>query len=89
MIALWKDSTFQKEFTASYGTLSGYEPDISEAEKHAYGNSSKSLGKPLEAIKELESQINSNDSAAFDFILANLYFRKVSLKKQSSTISLQ
>lgn len=82
MIALWKDSTFQKEFTASYGTLSGYEPDISEAEKARLRELIKIIRqKPLEAIKELESQINSNDSAAFDFILANLYFQEGQLEE--------
>ena len=82
MIALWKDSTFQKEFTASYGTLSGYEPDISELEKARLRELIKIIRqKPLDAIKELASQINSNDSAAFDFILANLYFQEGQLEE--------
>ena len=82
MIALWKDSTFQKEFTASYGILSGYEPDISEAEKARLRELIKIIRqRPLDAIKELASQINSNDSAAFDFILANLYFQEGQLKE--------
>ena len=82
MIALWKDSTFQKEFTASYGILSGYEPDISEAEKARLRELIKIIRqRPLDAIKELASQINSNDSAAFDFILANLYFQEGQLEE--------
>ena len=87
MTELWKDASFQKEFMATYGTLSGYEPDISEAEKARLRELIKIIRqKPLEAIKELAAQINSNDSAAFDFILANLYFQEGQLRSSGNLL---
>ena len=80
MAELWNDPQFQKEFTASYGTLAGYEPPISEEEKSTLRTLIKVIkARPEQAIKQLSEQITADDSAAFDFILANLYFQESDL----------
>ena len=84
MTELWKDPTFQKEFTASYGTLAGYEPDLTPSEKARLRELIKIIRqKPQEAITQLETQIKSDDraSAAFDFLLANLHFQEGQLEE--------
>lgn len=81
MSELWNDPQFQKEFTASYGTLAGYEPPISEEEKSTLRTLIKVIkSKPKQAIKQLSEQMKADDSAAFDFILANLYFQEGDLE---------
>ena len=77
MAELWNDPQFQKEFTASYGTLAGYEPTLSEEDKSRLRTLIKTIkARPKQAIKQLSEQIKEDDSAAFDFILANLYFQE-------------
>ena len=77
MTELWNNPQFQKEFTASYGTLAGYEPTLSEEEKNKLRTLIKIIkARPEQAIKQLSEQIKDDDSAAFDFILANLYFQE-------------
>ena len=77
MSELWNDPQFQKEFTASYGTLAGYEPTLSEEDKSRLRTLIKIIrARPKQAIKQLSEQIKEDDSAAFDFILANLYFQE-------------
>jgi tetratricopeptide (TPR) repeat protein len=77
MTELWKDASFQKEFMATYGTLAGYEPELKEEEKETIRTLIKFLKvAPGEAIKQLAPQVKKDDSAAFDFILANLYFQE-------------
>lgn len=74
---MWNDTEFVKSFTASYGVLAGYEPEISDAEKDALrGLLNIIKSNPANAIRQLEPQIKSSSSAAFDFILANLYFQQ-------------
>ena len=74
---LWSDPTFQKEFLGSYGFLAGAEPPISEGEKEALRGLIDLLkASPVAAIQQLEPQITDSSSAAFDFILANLYFQE-------------
>lgn len=81
MSELWNNPQFQKEFTASYGTLAGYEPPISEEEKSTLRTLIKVIkSKPKQAIKQLSEQMKADDSAAFDFILANLYFQEGDLE---------
>lgn len=78
--SMWSDSEFKKSFTASYGVLAGYEPDISDAEKDALrGLLNIIQSNPASAIRQLEPQIKSSSSAAFDFILANLYYQEGNL----------
>lgn len=78
--SMWNDSQFVKSFTASYGVLAGYEPEISDAEKDALrGLLNIIQSSPSNAIRQLEPQIKSSSSAAFDFILANLYFQESDL----------
>jgi tetratricopeptide (TPR) repeat protein len=79
---LWNDESFVKEFLGSYGFLAGYEPPISDEEKEALRSLIDLIKvSPNAAIKQLEPQITSESSAAFDFILANLYFQKGDLAK--------
>ena len=66
MVKLWNDPQFQKEFTASYGTLSGYEPNLSEDDKSKLQKLSKHKNTSKQAIKQLSKEINSEDNAAFD-----------------------
>ena len=79
---LWNDPTFQKEFLGSYGFLAGAEPPISDEEKEALRNLIGLIkASPEAAIRALEPQITKDSSAAFDFILANLYFQGGDLAK--------
>ncbi|MFO8026918.1 MAG: tetratricopeptide repeat protein [Opitutales bacterium] len=79
---LWDDEAFVKEFLGSYGFLAGYEPEISEDEKEALRSLVDLIkASPKAAIQQLEPQITSESSAAFDFILANLYFQEGDLDK--------
>ena len=74
---LWDDPVFVQEFLGSYGFLAGYEPPITEEEKQALrGLIDLIKASPKAAIQQLEPQIKSSTSAAFDFILANLYFQE-------------
>lgn len=80
--SMWSDPEFAKSFTASYGVLSGYEPEISDAEKDALRSLLQVIqNNPRAAITSLESQITAKTSAAFEFILANLYFQQGNLGK--------
>ena len=79
---LWSDPEFRKSFTASYGVLSDYEPEISDAEKKALRGLLEIIqNETRSAIVALEGQIKPGTSAAFDFILANLYFQQSDLQK--------
>lgn len=79
---LWNDPGFVKEFLGSYGFLAGYEPEISEEEKESLRSLIDLIKvSPKVAIKQLEPQITGDSSAAFDFILANLYFQEGNLNK--------
>lgn len=73
---MWNDPAFIKTFTGSYGFLAGYEPPISDDEKDALRSLIDLIkASPKIAIQQLEPQIQKSSSAAFDFILANLYFQ--------------
>lgn len=79
---LWSDPTFQKEFLGSFGFLAGAEPQISAEEKEALRNLIDLIkASPKAAVQALEPQITKDSSAAFDFILANLYFQDGNLAK--------
>lgn len=79
---LWSDSTFVNEFLGSYGFLAGAEPQISDEEKEALRALIDLIkASPKAAIGQLEPQITESSSAAFDFILANLYFQDGNLAK--------
>ncbi len=79
---MWNDPAFIKSFTGSYGFLAGYEPDISDDEKDALRTLIELIKvSPSRAIQQLERQIKPSSSAAFDFILANLYFQEGTLAK--------
>ncbi len=82
---LWDDPVFVQEFLGSYGFLAGYEPPITEEEKQALrGLIDLIKASPKAAIQQLEPQIKSSTSAAFDFILANLYFQEGNLPRAES-----
>lgn len=79
---LWNDPTFVNEFLGSYGFLAGAEPPISDEEKESLRNLIDLIkASPNAAIQALEPQITDSSSAAFDFILANLYFQSGNLPK--------
>jgi tetratricopeptide (TPR) repeat protein len=79
---LWNDPTFVNEFLGSYGFLAGAEPQITDEEKEALRNLIDLIkASPKAAIQALEPQISKSSSAAFDFILANLYFQDGNLTK--------
>lgn len=79
---MWSDPAFIKTFTGSYGFLAGYEPQISDEEKEALRSLIDLIkASPKVAIQQLEPQIQASSSAAFDFILANLYFQDGNLEK--------
>lgn len=74
---LWKDPAFIKSFTGSYGFLAGAEPQVSAEEVEALRDLIDIISvRPKAAIEQLEQQITADTSAAFDFILANLYFQE-------------
>lgn len=78
--AMWKDPSFIKSFTGSYGFLAGAEPEVSPEEVEALRSLIDIIGvRPKIAIEQLEQQITAETSAAFDFILANLYFQEGNL----------
>ncbi|MFP4166901.1 MAG: tetratricopeptide repeat protein [Opitutales bacterium] len=78
----WDDPRFVEEFLGSYGFLSGYEPEISEEERGALRDLVELINHNREAaIKQLESQITDESSAAFDFILGNLHFQSGNLNR--------
>lgn len=80
--SMWDDAEFVKSFTASYGFLSGFEPEISQPEKEALRGLIKVIKKdPRRAIADLEKQIKPGSSAAFNFILGNLYFQQGDLEE--------
>ena len=80
--AMWKDPAFIKSFTGSYGFLAGAEPVVSAEEIDALRDLIDIINvRPTAAITQLEQQITAETSAAFDFILANLYFQQGDLKK--------
>jgi len=73
---MWDDPAFIKSFTGSYRALAEYEPPISNDERLVLRNLIDALkSNPKTAIAELQPQIKPKTSAAFDFILANLYFQ--------------
>lgn len=79
---MWDDPAFVKSFTASYGVLAGYEPEIKEEEKAVLAAVLQAIkSNPQSAIRQLEPQIKPKTSGAFDFILANLYFQSGNLQK--------
>ena len=77
---MWNDPDFIKSFTGSYGILAEYEPPISNDEKLVLRSLMNAIrSNPKSAITALEPQIKPKTSAAFDFILANLYFQEGNL----------
>lgn len=74
---MWNDPEFVKSFTGSYAILSEYEPPITDDEKLVLRTLMDTIkSNPRAAITALEPQIKPKTSAAFDFILANLYFQE-------------
>ena len=60
MAELWNNPQFQKEFTASYGTLAGYEPTLSEEDKSRLRTLIKTIkARPKQAIKQLSERPQS------------------------------
>ncbi len=79
---LWNDPEFVKTFIGSYAFLIGYEPKISDEEKEALRALIDLIkASPQAAIAQLRPQVKTSSSAAFDFILANLYFQEGKLQE--------
>lgn len=79
---LWNDPEFVKSFIGSYAFLIGYEPKISDEEKEALRALVELIkASPQAAITQLRPQVKTSSSAAFDFILANLYFQEGKLQE--------
>ncbi len=79
---MWDDPNFVKSFTASFGVLSGFEPEISDPEKVILRDLMPAIrNNPREAINTLRRAINRDSTAAFDFILANLHFQEGNLEE--------
>ena len=77
MADLWADKEFQKEFTASYGTLAGFEPKLNEEDRGRLRDLINVIkSNPPKAIEKLVADIENEKNAAFIFILANLYFQE-------------
>ena len=74
---LWLDEEFKEEFTASYDARKVYEPSLDQSEKNKLKPIIKNIkeNKSEDAINNLKKELNSEISAAFDFLLANLYFQ--------------
>lgn len=80
--SMWKNPSFIKSFIGSYGFLAGSEPEISAEEVEALRDLIDIISvRPKVAIEQLEQQITADTSAAFDFILANLYFQQGQLRE--------
>jgi len=74
---MWDDPRFKKSFLGSYGFLSGAEPDVSQEEVETLRDLFPVIERnPSVAIDQLEPKITQDSTAAFDFILGNLYFQK-------------
>jgi len=70
------DPQWRKRFLASYGVLSGAEPQIREVEREGLREVLALMETdPKAAAARLEQQIGPESSAALDFILANLRFQ--------------
>jgi tetratricopeptide (TPR) repeat protein len=79
---LWQDPAFIKSFIGSYGFLAGAEPEVAPEEVEALRDLITIINvRPKAAIEQLEQQITADSSAAFDFILANLYFQQGQLRE--------
>lgn len=79
---LWEDPTFQNEFLGSYGFLAGAEPPLSSKERAVLRDLINLINnQPQEAIQALRPKTTPESSAAFDFILANLYFQQDDLNQ--------
>ncbi len=77
---MWNDPAFVQSFTGSYGILAEYEPPISNDEKLILRSLMDAIkSNPQTAITTLEQEIQPETSAAFEFILANLYFQQGNL----------
>jgi tetratricopeptide (TPR) repeat protein len=82
--AQWKDPAFVKSFLGSYGFLAEYEPRISEKERAFFNQLIELIPQDAQAaIEAVTSHIRPESSAAFDFILANLYFQQSALEQAS------
>lgn len=80
--SMWNEPTFIKSFVGSYGFLAGYEPTIDDEEKESLrALISLIKSNPNVAIQQLETLVKQSESAAFEFILANLYAQEGDLMR--------
>lgn len=82
MKQLWNDPEFKKDFTASYGVIANYEPDLDDEDKKRLKSYYETIKQnPKSAITKMEKELKEDDNAAFYFILANLYFQEGNIEK--------
>ncbi|MFH1499409.1 MAG: tetratricopeptide repeat protein [Verrucomicrobiota bacterium] len=74
--SMWQDPAFVKAFTGSYGFLSGAEPKVSDKEIELLRETFDLIKvQPALAVEHLKKNLRPDASAAFDFVLGNLYFQ--------------
>lgn len=73
----WDNPEFRERFMGSYGVDTEISPNISPAEKTLFEEIVPLVSNdPKAAIARLKSAITADSSAAFDFILGNLYYQE-------------
>lgn len=66
---------FRKQFMASYGVNAEIEPTLTQKDRPLYESIEPHLkSDPRYAIQQVENKLTSESSAAFDFLLGNLYY---------------
>lgn len=86
-LAIWKDPTFQKEFTQSYLAESEIEPNLTTVETEELQEIGTLIGEDRldEAIIRLDAARGpAGSSAAFDYTLGNIYFQRDDLDPAAS-----
>ncbi len=67
---------FRAQFLASYGVNPAIEPEVTQADRPLYERIAPFLrDNPRQAIRIVESEIDSDTNAAFHFLLGNLYYQ--------------
>lgn len=80
---MWSSDAFQRHFMGTYGVKSEVEPDITEVEQGVMDQVRMLMereGGDSLARRYLEKIITPNDSAIYDYTLANIYFQQEKLE---------
>ena len=72
----FSSTEFKNRFTGTYGTLGELEPKITQDESKLLKSILEDIGtNPTQAYSKLSVAVNSNSSAALDYVLGNLKFQ--------------